>query len=288
MLKVGDFSRIAQVSIRLLRYYAEVDLFHPAHIDPQTGYRYYQAEQLRDLNKILALRDLGLTLEQIKRCICEDLSTAEIQGMLRLKKAQVEQQLSEELLRLQRIQHRLDQLNTMETQSGEAVYDVVIKPLPALHFLAIRDRALAFLSVPDYFQTMFAGLAGQRVQLPGTVTLIEHSDAYPDEVFDLEIGYAMPPDADTTSAPILISDRYTMTSRPLPEVPQAATLIHVGPYRDSIQAYHALGLWIDAHHFEFDGAIRKLYVQFPNAPDGHAVVEVQIPIRPKEKLTVSP
>lgn len=286
MLKVGDFSRIAQVSIRLLRYYAEVDLFHPAYIDPQTGYRYYEAEQLRDLNKILALRDLGLTLEQIKRCISEELSTVEIQGMLRLKKAQVEQQLSEELLRLQRIQHRLDQLSTLETQSDKAAYDVVIKPLPALHFVAMRDRALAFPSVPAYFQTMFEGLAAQRLQLPGTITLIEHSDAYPDEVFDLEIGYAMPPEADTTAAPILINDRYTMTPRPLPEVAAAATLIHVGPYRDSIHAYHALGLWIDAHHFEFDGAIRKLYVQFPNTPDGHAVIEVQIPIRPREALSI--
>lgn len=284
MLKVGDFSRIAQVSIRLLRYYAEVDLFHPAYIDPQTGYRYYQAEQLRELNKILALRDLGLTLEQIKRCIRDDLTTTEIQGMLRLKKAQVEQQLTEELTRLQRIQHRLDQLSDLETQASEAVYDVVIKPLPALHFMAMRERALAFPSVPAYFQTMFEGLATQRIQLPGTITMIEHSESYPDEVFDLEIGFAMPHETHPGLVPIVIDDRYTMTPRPLPEVAQAATLVHIGPYQASIQAYHALGRWIGAHHFEFDGAIRKLYVQFPTTHDGHAVIEVQIPIRPKERV----
>ena len=87
MLKVGDFSKIAQVSIRLLRYYDEVGLFHPAYIDPyhcpetkqylyHSGYRYYRVEQLTELNKILALKDLGLTLDQIQRYLRDNLQAA--------------------------------------------------------------------------------------------------------------------------------------------------------------------------------------------------------------------
>jgi DNA-binding transcriptional MerR regulator len=62
MFTVGEFSRLAQVSKRMLRYYDEIGLLKPIHTDKVTGYRYYSAEQLPDLNRVLALKDLGLTL----------------------------------------------------------------------------------------------------------------------------------------------------------------------------------------------------------------------------------
>jgi DNA-binding transcriptional MerR regulator len=65
MFKIGDFSKISQVSIRSLRHYDEIGLFKPAHTDPFTGYRYYSADQLPRLNRIIALRTLGLSLEEI-------------------------------------------------------------------------------------------------------------------------------------------------------------------------------------------------------------------------------
>ena len=65
MFRIGEFSKIAQVSGRLLRYYDEIGLFKPEHIDEASGYRLYSVRQLPDLNCILALKELGLTLEQI-------------------------------------------------------------------------------------------------------------------------------------------------------------------------------------------------------------------------------
>ena len=93
MFRIGEFSRIAQTPITQLRYYDEIGLFQPEHTDKFTGYRYYRAAQLPDLNRILAMKELGLTLEQIKRLVADDVSAEEIRGMLSLKKAQVEQEL---------------------------------------------------------------------------------------------------------------------------------------------------------------------------------------------------
>ena len=67
MFKIGEFSKIAQVSISQLHYYDEIGLFTPGHIDQATGYRYYDAHQLPLLNRIIALKDLGLQLNQIQR-----------------------------------------------------------------------------------------------------------------------------------------------------------------------------------------------------------------------------
>ena len=64
MFRIGEFSKIAQVSGRLLRYYDKLGLFKPIRIDPETGYRYYSAQQLPALNRILALKELGLTLDR--------------------------------------------------------------------------------------------------------------------------------------------------------------------------------------------------------------------------------
>jgi DNA-binding transcriptional MerR regulator len=75
MFTVGEFSRIARVSKRLLRYYDEIGLLKPIHIDKFTGYRYYSAEQMPRLNRILALKDLGLSLDQIQRLLKDQVST---------------------------------------------------------------------------------------------------------------------------------------------------------------------------------------------------------------------
>ena len=63
MFKIGEFAQIAQVSDNLLRHYDAIDLLKPIHVDEWTGYRYYSAAQLPQLNRILALKDLGLSLE---------------------------------------------------------------------------------------------------------------------------------------------------------------------------------------------------------------------------------
>jgi DNA-binding transcriptional MerR regulator len=135
MFTVGDFARVAQVSKRLLRYYDEIDLFKPAHIEPTSGYRFYRAEQMTMLNRILALKDLGLTLEQIQHALDEHLSTEELQHMLMRKKAEVEQHLAEELRRIRHIESRLQSIRDDEDNKAP---DVVLKHIPDQTVLSLR------------------------------------------------------------------------------------------------------------------------------------------------------
>ena len=88
MLKIGDFSKLAQVSVKTLRYYGKLGLLEPTWIDRFTGYRYYTLDQLPRLNRILALKDLGFSLEQIKQMLREDLPAAELRGMVQIKYAE--------------------------------------------------------------------------------------------------------------------------------------------------------------------------------------------------------
>jgi DNA-binding transcriptional MerR regulator len=96
MYKIGEFAQIAQVSGRLLRYYDSIGLLSPKRIDPATGYRHYTAQQLGDLNRILALKELGLSLDQVARFLKDGVSAEEIRGMLALRKAELERSLDAE------------------------------------------------------------------------------------------------------------------------------------------------------------------------------------------------
>ena len=79
MFRIGDFSRIARVSARLLRFYDELGLFVPAHADEQTGYRYYAIEQLAELNRILVLKELGFNLDQVRDILRSKVDPSELQ-----------------------------------------------------------------------------------------------------------------------------------------------------------------------------------------------------------------
>jgi DNA-binding transcriptional MerR regulator len=82
MPKIGDFSKLAQVSVKTLRYYADLGLLKPNSVDRYAGYRYYTPQQLPRLNRILALKELGLSLVQIERLLGEDLPAQELQRLM--------------------------------------------------------------------------------------------------------------------------------------------------------------------------------------------------------------
>jgi DNA-binding transcriptional MerR regulator len=92
MFSIGEFAWLGAVSIRTLRHYDEIGLLPPAEVDPVTGYRSYSARQLRQLNRIVALKDLGLTLGQIGQLL-GGITVDELRGMLLLRQAQLEREL---------------------------------------------------------------------------------------------------------------------------------------------------------------------------------------------------
>ena len=90
MFSIGEFARHGRVSVRMLRHYGAIGLIGPACVDAATGYRFYQASQLDELNRVIALKDLGFTLQQVQAILEEKLSAAELRGMLRLRRAEIQ------------------------------------------------------------------------------------------------------------------------------------------------------------------------------------------------------
>ncbi|WP_395021688.1 MerR family transcriptional regulator [Dongia sp.] len=273
MFRIGEFSRIARVSGRLLRYYDSIGLLSPGRVDSVTGYRYYTADQLAVLNRILALKDLGLSLDEVAQLLKGMVSADEIRGMLTLKKVELERSLSEGQSRLRNIESRLLQI---EEQGGMQDYEVIVKSAVAQPYLALRRTFPSFMEV---VQTV--GAIAQRVgpRLPESakdnLVVVAHSD-FDEEALDLEIGYALK-HGDVTPPNI---PGFDLALRALPAAPSLATLVRRGPGHQSHIAYGALGLWMSANQYRIDGPSREVLLELPFQRPGQEemVMEVQFPV----------
>ncbi len=273
MFSIGEFSRIARVTPRQLRHYEELGLFQPERIDPETGYRFYSALQLPRLNRILALKELGLTLTQILRLLDENISAEEIRGMLTMRKAQIEQTLRDELERVRSIEARLGQIE----EQGELFDDVVLKAMPTRTFLSIRhivpSKEEGFTLMSEVRRAL-PRLAGKSVS--GQFALRFPSDSFETENIDVEMGLLLNGDVPET---VLLSDGRAMTVQTLPATPTMATIVCIG-IANHEQCYGRLGTWMERHHFQLAGPGWEVLIEpFHPAKLDQVVIEIQLPVK---------
>jgi DNA-binding transcriptional MerR regulator len=279
MFKIGEFSKIAQVSGRLLRYYDDIDLFKPQHIDRWTGYRYYSADQLPRLNRILALKELGLSLDQIKQLMESDIGADEIRALYLERKAQLEQSLRDELARLQQVRLRLDQL---DRQASDWMPDIVIKRVPAQPVLSYRDSHMTVDRLYQLFdrlhQLALHGPADKSIYGPAFTVL--YSDIFvPEATMDLEIGVMLNA---VQAKPLRIADDVTLMVHELPAVEQMATIVHRG-MDDHPTTYNALGRWLEQHHYRIVGPGREVVLVLGASTQPEtSIVEIAFPV---ERIT---
>lgn len=271
MFTVGEFSQLAQVSKRLLRYYDQIGLLKPVHTDPSTGYRYYSAEQMPRLNRILALKDLGLTLEQIQRLLNDHISTEEMQGMLLLKKAEIEQQLQIELQRIRKIESRLKVIQNAETDNP---INVVLKQLPEQPVLSTRMKIESFQMLMRIFRQLDYTLPGKSEY--GLHFLMCHDEDILDRDMDLEFGRLVEA---KNHAPVLINDDTRLEFKILPAVTTMATSVVKGGIETIHTGYADIGLWVEANGYSLAGRPREITLQTSHSADGHDLItEIQFPV----------
>jgi DNA-binding transcriptional MerR regulator len=272
MFRIGEFSRIARVSARLLRYYDELGLLKPGVVDPASGYRYYTTSQLQRLNRILVLRDLGLSLEQIGGVIDQDASADRLRAMLELRRADAERALAEESARLRQIEARIAQLD-----SGEGMDDVLMRAEPARRILAVRDTLGSFVEARQIIGELMRTLPKRmpRDSL-GSVIGIAHFDEFEPDSIDVELGFVWngghPPELPQLgSRPLHL--------RELPAVTHMATCVRVGLPEHAHLITGKIGRYVESNGYRLSGPSREVFLR-PPRPDRleESVVEMQFPV----------
>ena len=281
MFKIGEFSKIAQVSGHLLRYYNEIGLFTPAKIDQWTGYRYYSAQQLPRLNRILALKELGLSLEQIRRMLDEAISAEEIRGMFALRKAQIEQSIQTDIANLHQIESRLRRIEKGDMSND---YEITVKKIPAQQFLAVRSIYRSFDEARQMIDEMQRSLPKSIARNTlGHLTALIHNEMFGDDEIDLEMGFVTTQQFDGT---IQLSNGRALSMRTLPAVALMATSMRVGSPATAHSCRATLATWVESNGYEFNGNGRELFIVPPKPGREHeTVMEIQYPIIARHKQT---
>ncbi len=268
MIKIGDFSKISQVTVKALRYYDEVGLLKPVEVDRYTGYRYYTFEQLTRLNRILALKDLGFSLEEISRLLEQSLPVAELRGMLRMKQSELREHVRAEMERLERVENRLKQLEKENMMSN---YDIVVKKIEPVLVAGVRDVIPCYPEQGHLWDKLETYLRLKGGIPTGPCFTLYHAD---EPEIDAEV-------CEPLNSPVPAGGAVQVHE--LPAVEQMASVIHHGPFTTLGEAYGALIHWSEENGYRITGPAREIYLKTPAIPgnqnDPNTVTEVQFPIQ---------
>jgi effector-binding domain-containing protein len=270
MVRIGEFSKLCRVPVKTLRYYDEVGLFHPAGVDESSGYRHYRVEQLARINRILALKDLGFSLDEIGRMISDDLSLEELQGMLKLRRAEIRQAMQREGERLERVEARLKLIKMEHSMSD---YEIVVKEIEPLKIASVRDVVPSPPEQGSLWQELEAYLDNEGVSPSGPCLSVYHDDEYKEQDWDIEV---CEPIAFNLSG----TDRVNVYE--LPKVEAMACVLHHGPFVTINEAYNAIMRWISENGYRIIGPAREVYMrsaEHGSQEDPDTVTEIQFPVQ---------
>jgi DNA-binding transcriptional MerR regulator len=271
MFSIGEFAQHGRVSVRMLRHYDAIGLLRPACVDPVTGYRSYQASQLAQLNRVIALKDLGFTLQQVQEIMAEQVSAAELRGMLRLRRAEIQSRIDAETSRLARVEARLA---TIEDEARVPVDGVVIKGLAPVRVAELAGVAGSYEpeAITPVIQPLYCDLRQRMAS--ALITAAGPAMAYYEDAPASDgaiVVHAAVPVAGGTDGD------HGFAVVDLAEVDRAAVIIHHGSMDNVLPAVQALARWIDASGHRAAGYAREVTLEWSPDPD-RWVTELQQPI----------
>lgn len=271
MIRIGDFSKLSRVSIKALRFYDEMGLLKPVDVDRFTGYRYYEFDQLPRLHRILALKDLGFSLEEIGHLLEGELSAEQMRGMLKLRQAEIRQTVQEETDRLERVDLWLRQI---EQEDNMSKYDVIIKKVAAMKIASVRGVVPTPPEQGGLWNELESYLKMHEVRPTGACFSLYHDEEHKERDWDIET-------CEPISSDLPVSKRVRVYN--LPTVETMACTVHAGSFATIGEAYDAIMKWVDENGFQITGPCREIYLKAPTRPgdqnDPGTVSEIQFPVK---------
>ncbi|MDF9824644.1 DNA-binding transcriptional MerR regulator [Breznakia sp. PF5-3] len=246
MLRIGVFSKLSNVSIRMLRHYDEIGLLVPCQIDEISGYRYYSAAQLETISKIQRLKDLGFSLAVIKEMVYQQ----DIQGVehfFEVRRLEIE----EELERIKKQSMLLDEVKDIMKKDNAMNYHVIHKILPDIKVISVRKKVPSFYNEQDLWNELYSQISKQNVKLktPIHAMAMYHDKEYKDRDVDLEVAMQV----ESMMDPIDDVKVYQTG-----EIEVASITFH-GSYEQMPLVTQAVGNWTEMNGYELDGKMINIF-----------------------------
>jgi len=265
MYSIGTFAQLGGVSVRMLRHYDHIGLLVPAEVNPSSGRRLYDADQLSRLNRLVALKDLGFPLEQVRTLLADGIDAVELRGMLRMRAADLETQLLRDGQILDRVRARL---RLIESEKTMTITDVELKTVAPQRVLALHE----FVGVESDADQLDVEALFERV-----ITLMDAASADrsspmawrddDEHTLRLHAGYLAPaanvPGLDVVELPAI----------------SVASVVRRGAVADMNEAHQAIACWAETHDHSLSvqrGRWRELYLETSDTDCSDWLIEVQL------------
>lgn len=262
MLSIGDFARSAGVSIRMLRHYDGLGLLRPSYVDPATGYRYYRPELLERANTLVALRELGFSLQQVGELLDSDLGTERLRKLLDERRSELREQIERDRQRLAGVERRLRLLEGVSTMELEFIE----KELPELRLLQLSTTASEQSEIGAQVGPMFAQL-DRLMQCCGQ-TLEGPIAWYAGEGDGVRVNVGCCNSCEPAG---------DATVETLVRAPRAVTTVYRGSMDHIGEAWQALAAHVQQAGLDFAGPCREVYLH-TTGPQSEWVTELQQPV----------
>ena len=264
LLRIGMFANINRVTIKTLRYYEEQGLLKPAFVDRENGYRYYEAGQGYELHRIRALKNMGFSMEEIKR-----ITEGEDEKKLLNKKKQ-------EILReLAALTAKLTEVETyLAEEEMNILSPVLIKKIPEVTVCTMKRRIASYDMLFDVMPEM-----GEEMERLGCICAVPEYcfTYYPEPGYEEEDILIETCEAVTE----MKENTEKVKFRVMDEVPEAACIYHRGSYDSLSISYEAVLKFIEENGYEICGCIRESYIDgiWNREKEEDWLTEIQIPVR---------
>lgn len=267
MFRIGEFSKLTQVSIRMLRYYDEANLLKPAEVDPWTGHRFYSAAQIPRLNRIVYLRDCGFHVSEISRAL--EMNDGEFLRCLENKRIEIEQTIvsaQERLLKLETAKHEL------LGERRELHYNISIKSIPEYRVLSLRRIVPTYYSEGDLWNELCAFVKTHKIELTGSTFTICHDTDFREQDVDIEL---------CAHVSRMYENRAPFRFRVVEAVPVMACTMVYGNFSNIKGAYLAFAEWLQENRsYRMSCPMRQIVHRGPwneREPQQY-LTELQIPL----------
>ncbi|MGB4441100.1 MAG: MerR family transcriptional regulator [Coriobacteriia bacterium] len=280
-LRIGEFSALGRVSVRMLRHYEKLGLLAPAETDAFTSYRYYALDQLPRLNRIIALNQLGFTLEQVGEILATNPDADAMRHLLQDRRASLAEQIEEGARRLEQVDVRLAQIDREGLPPEDS--EVALKPLPAVTVASVRTVVPSIESMSDYCDDHFGRIAAwlreRGIPASGLTMNLYHMDEYRETNLDMESAMVVDPSlSDALPNPATGS----IGVRRVDEESQAASLVLRSGFSGIEGGVLTLLGWVAATGMNVVGPLREVHLfGHPDlvGADDPAVLELVVPVR---------
>lgn len=289
MLKIGDFSRLARVTIKTLRYYDELGLLKPMETDSFSGYRYYSADQLPRLHRIIALKEMGLSLEEIARLLRDDVSISHILDLLHTKQETQKRRLEDELERLKWVE---DWISEVEKENKLPAYEIILKKIPPIQVVSVNttlpntfDIKRVWNKAASVMTETVDHIVNSNSQVAGPMIVIFPNEISRDDNIDCELAFPISQE---------VPSKGQFQCKELPGYDQMVTTIHKGGVNSGAPANIALAKWFDTNDYQVIGPHRNVVLidykivgpdrniyfgdTHSSSPPEKFVTEIQIPV----------